>query len=39
MRVKAARECAARWRKAGREVFLVRPHAELADLNDLVKVA
>jgi putative DNA primase/helicase len=34
--MKAARTCAERWRAAGREVFLVKPTAERADLNDTV---
>jgi putative DNA primase/helicase len=33
----AAATCSARWREAGREVFRVRPVAEKADLNDLVR--
>lgn len=33
---KAARACSDRWRKAGRETFLVRPTVSRADLNDLV---
>lgn len=37
--IKAARKCGARWRKAGREVFLVKPRAERADLNDLARAA
>ena len=32
--IKAARECATRWRTAGRRVRLVLPDAEGADLND-----
>jgi hypothetical protein len=32
---KAARACADRWQAAGREVFLVKPKAERADLNDV----
>lgn len=35
--IKAADECADRWRKAGREVFLVRPNVVRADLNDLAR--
>jgi putative DNA primase/helicase len=35
--LKAARACAERWQKAGREVFLVKPLIERADLNDTVK--
>jgi putative DNA primase/helicase len=34
--VAAARTLAERWRKARREVFLVKPRIERADLNDLV---
>jgi putative DNA primase/helicase len=34
---RAANACAERWRNAGREVFLVTPNAERADLNDLVE--
>jgi hypothetical protein len=34
---RAADVCAERWRDAGREVFLVTPNAERADLNDLVE--
>lgn len=34
---RAAHTCADRWRIAGREVFLVRPRAERADLNDVAK--
>jgi Toprim domain-containing protein len=34
---RAAHTCADHWRVAGREVFLVRPRAERADLNDTVK--
>lgn len=36
---KAARECAARWRKSGREVFRVTPRVAAADLNDLARGA
>jgi hypothetical protein len=32
---RAAHACAERWRAAGREVFLVKPKAERADLNDI----
>lgn len=35
--IKAARECSARWRDSGREVFLIKPRAERADLNDLAR--
>lgn len=34
---RAARACASRWRAAGREVFLVKPKAAGADLNDVVR--
>jgi putative DNA primase/helicase len=34
---RAAHTCADRWRAAGREVFLVKPVAERADLNDVTK--
>jgi hypothetical protein len=34
---RAAHACAERWQAAGREVFLVRPRAERADLNDVAK--
>jgi putative DNA primase/helicase len=34
---RAARTCADRWRAEGREVYLVRPRAQRADLNDMVK--
>jgi phage/plasmid primase-like uncharacterized protein len=37
--IKAAHECAERWTRAGREVFLVKPERERADLNDLAKEA
>jgi putative DNA primase/helicase len=37
--IKAARTTARIWRKAGREVFLLKPRAERADLNDLVGTA
>jgi hypothetical protein len=33
---RAARQCADRWRAAGREVFLITPTATRADLNDLL---
>jgi hypothetical protein len=33
--IKAAEACSARWRDAGREVFLVKPRVERTDLNDL----
>jgi hypothetical protein len=33
--IEKSRECAMRWRAAGREVFLVRPRAKRADLNDI----
>ena len=34
--VQAAGTCAARWRDAGHEAFLVKPNAERTDLNDLL---
>jgi putative DNA primase/helicase len=35
--VRAAEAAADRWENAGREVFLIRPKRERADLNDLVE--
>jgi hypothetical protein len=35
--LRAATLCSDRWRKTGREVFLVEPKAKGADLNDLVQ--
>ena len=34
-RLRAAHACAERWRDAEREVFLVKPKLERADLNDI----
>ena len=35
--IQAAERVAGRWTDAGREVFLVRPTTEKADLNDIVR--
>lgn len=35
--IQASEGCAERWRRARSEVFLIKPNAERADLNDVVK--
>lgn len=35
--IRASRACADRWRAAGAEAFLVRPHQERTDLNDVFR--
>lgn len=35
--IKAARECAGRWRTAGREARILRPRRDGTDMNDLVR--
>jgi putative DNA primase/helicase len=35
--IRAAQECADRWREAGREVFLIQPRGDGRDLNDIIQ--